>query len=860
VIARTRPIAAAALLALVATSLGAVARADERTEARRHFRAGLQMVAQRRYLDAIREFEEANRILPNVHVLYNIARAYADAGDVEHAIQYYQQYLTADVPDRAEVERVVQDLERRRRASTLATTQPTTGQPTTGQAPGTEPATAPVQVGTLSADQVTALRSAAQTILQFTQGTLPANAPPVTPPTGPTPPSGETPGGPTPPPTGAAAPERPGDDESTYDERLVTASLSPQSPLDSPNASTVITAQDIRVTGLTSVPELLRRAMGVDVMGLDSSDYQVGIRGFNRRLANRVLVLVDGRSVYLDFIGLSLWTSFPVSVEEIERIEIIRGPGSALYGADAYSGVVNIITRPPGEGRNTLSVGAGNGGQARAVFTTTGRAGGISYRAGVGYEQAQTFGRLIDGTDQTWRLGVSDPNLALQTLRADIELRARLSRNVLLQGGLLASRNDFWFSAIGPLRRFYTDLDFVQPFVQLTVGGFVARVFSNHVRADSGEILQRVGGISLDNRLYQNVVDAEVRYGRTFRAGSIPIGLTVGANYRMKHISWSFLDADHVLHHVAAYAQAQATFASWLSSTVSFRVDRHPVLDLPVFSPRLAVILKPSERRALRLSAGTSFRTPTMLELYLNVANPTPTPGVIVRGQGSEVNCTSGNHCLEAESAISVDVGFLDQTWETVQYEVHGFFTRGTDLIELGNVTFAGLPGTNNPNGPLDVGAFRFFNDPSATSMFGAEAGVRVAPLDGLDLYANYTFAYTQQQAGSLRVGDQRTPQHKFNVGVQYRSRFGLDASLDGHFVSGTVWREQDFDPARGVVYETFPLDSYFLLNGRVGYRLLNDRVELGIVGTNLTDNRRRQHPFGAPMGARVMGVATIRF
>jgi iron complex outermembrane receptor protein len=162
--------------------------------------------------------------------------------------------------------------------------------------------------------------------------------------------------------------------------------------------------------------------------------------------------------------------------------------------------------------------------------------------------------------------------------------------------------------------------------------------------------------------------------------------------------------------------------------------------------------------------------------------------------------------------------------------------------------------------GLIDVGYFRFVNDPGATTLLGAEVSLRVSPVEGLDLYGNYTFVSTSNEAGALRGDDRRTPQHKFNVGAQLRTRFGLDLSADGHFVSGAVWREQDFDPVRGVVYQDYPVDAYFQLNARVGYRLLNDRLELGVSGFNLTDNRARQHPFGAALGARVLGSVTLRY
>jgi len=840
-----------ALCLAAALGLPRAAYADERAEARRHFRAGLQLVTQRRYAEAIAEFEEANRILPNANVLFNIARAYADADDLDRAIDYYTRYLTADVPDRAEIERVVRDLERRRRdrAAPLLPQPPAPG-PASGTP--TTPDTPPAAVGPLTAEQVAALRSAAQTILQLTQGATPAQ---VNPPPPPPPP---------PPPAAGAAPDG---SEEAYEERLVTATLRAQSPLDSPNASAVITAQDIRLSGATSVPELLRRTVGMDVSVLDSGDIQVGIRGFNRRLNNRVLVLVDGRSISLDFIGLTLWPVIPLHIEEIERVEIIRGPGSALYGADAYTGVINIITRAPGEGRSQTTVGGGNGGRVRAMTLVSGRAGAVSYRAAAGYDQEQSFGRLIGPSDMTYRVTAPDLDLARQGVRADVDLSSRVGATTL-RGGLLGARDTIWFSGLGPLRRFYTDITFVQPWAQVDTRwgalvqgaprfSFMGRAFFNHVRSDGDEYLQRVGVTSLGNRLYQNVLDVEARGGANFAPGGVPINVTLGAHYRLKHITWNFLDGDHLLHHFAGYAQAVARFLPNLSAVASLRVDVHPVLDAPIASPRLAVIFKPTERRALRLSGGTSFRTPTMLELYLDLQNPTSVPGVAVRGQGGEVY--PGGR-LRAENAVSVDLGFHDQTSDVFQYEVNAFYMRGADLIELSNVTFAPLPGVTNPGGPIDVGYFRFVNDAAATTLVGAEVALRVSPLEGLDLYGNYTFVSTTNEAAALRGDDRRTPQHKFNLGGQLRTRFGLDLSVDGHFVSSAVWREQDFDVARGVVYQDYPIDGYFQLNARVGYRLLGDRLELGVTGFNLTDNRARQQPFGAPLGARVLGTATFRY
>jgi hypothetical protein len=184
-----------------------------------------------------------------------------------------------------------------------------------------------------------------------------------------------------------------------------------------------------------------------------------------------------------------------------------------------------------------------------------------------------------------------------------------------------------------------------------------------------------------------------------------------------------------------------------------------------------------------------------------------------------------------------------------------------TDLIELTNVIFDPLPGRANPGGRLDVGTFHFANDPLATEVIGAEAAVRATPVEGLDLFANYTFAFTRHEQGTLANTDQRTPQHKVNAGAQLRTRFGLDAEVVAHFVSASRWREQDFDAARGVVFVHYDLPAYVQLNARVGVRLLDDRLEFGVTGTNLTDNRALvgRRPFGARPNAPRMLIGGLK-
>ena len=97
---------------------------------------------------------------------------------------------------------------------------------------------------------------------------------------------------------------------------------------------------------MTGLANILRNVQGVDVMSISASEQNVGIRGFNDLPSSKILSLFDSNPIYWEFYGLTTWGSLPVSLDEIERIEIIRGPGSALYGTNAFEGVINIITDP----------------------------------------------------------------------------------------------------------------------------------------------------------------------------------------------------------------------------------------------------------------------------------------------------------------------------------------------------------------------------------------------------------------------------------------------------------------------------------------------------------------------------------
>jgi iron complex outermembrane receptor protein len=163
---------------------------------------------------------------------------------------------------------------------------------------------------------------------------------------------------------------------------VTTASKVPVKATRTPAAIYVITQEDIRRSGATSIPEALRLAPGVEVARVDSNTWSLGVRGFESTLSRSVLVLIDGRSVYTPLFAGVYWQVQDTLLEDIERIEVIRGPGGTIWGANAVNGVINIITKRAQETHGTLvSTGGGNLDQGFLNFQYgAGNGKGFNYR------------------------------------------------------------------------------------------------------------------------------------------------------------------------------------------------------------------------------------------------------------------------------------------------------------------------------------------------------------------------------------------------------------------------------------------------------------------------------------------------
>ncbi len=194
---------------------------------------------------------------------------------------------------------------------------------------------------------------------------------------------------------------------------VVTASRREQKLSTVPFAMSIITAKDIRLSGARSVPDALRLAPGVDVADLSFGNSAVSTRGFHGFISSQVLVLVDGRQIFDSLFGGTLWGSWPFQLEDIERIEVIRGPGGVTWGANAVNGVINIITKQPKDQQGwTLTTRGGSRGAVKQHFGYGFTDGDLSMRISMeydgsdGFRKGGSFLRKLDDEQKGGKIGI----------------------------------------------------------------------------------------------------------------------------------------------------------------------------------------------------------------------------------------------------------------------------------------------------------------------------------------------------------------------------------------------------------------------------------------------------------------------
>ncbi len=637
------------------------------------------------------------------------------------------------------------------------------------------------------------------------------------------------------------------------EETVSIASRYEQPISQAPSNVYVITDEDIRQSGAIDLPTVLRRVPGLEVMQMTGADFNVSARGGNQPFANKMLVMVDGRSIYLDVQGNVFWKAIPVTLPEIKRIEVLKGPASAMYGFNAFDGVINIITKSPEEMKGTtLQFGGGELGTISSAAIHAGTVGKFGYRLSVGRDQTQQ-----------WR---DRDALGFRSHKVNVQTEYALSSMSKLQvsGGVVDTNR--YDGQVGEVTSNSTRPSFAYANVLYEQGAFLVRAWWSGYTDDatinpSPQLVNLLRITDLNgssaNPFSGNTYNVDVQHAADLWATN---RLLYGVNYRHNSLSSSAIDQFSREDRLGLFIQDEWRATSALRIVAGLRYDLHSQIN-GTWSPRVALLYQPVEGHTFHLSGSVAYRPPTLFESHQDQRVTTSIPTGLPLPFPSVVSSTvpiSGSTRLAPEQIISYEAGYQGWYWKhRLRFRADLFFNHISDLIGS-RIT--------------STGTSEFVNDQGSADIYGGEAGVEILATKWLSGFANYAYEEIGQNfVGTVRRG---APRSKVNWGLRAEWDSGLSGEIGYYYVGATTYPiAQTFAtlagiPTTGVISPSDRIDSYNLLNLRIGYRFWQQKAAAGYMREaevalsifNALNDKHREHPLGDQIASRSMGWVTVRF
>lgn len=575
---------------------------------------------------------------------------------------------------------------------------------------------------------------------------------------------------------------------------------------DTPAALYVITAEDIRRRGYRTIPDALRMVPGMNVAQVTSSIWAISARGFNDRFSTKLLVLIDGRAVYNNLFSGVYWDVQDLVLEDVDRIEVIRGPGATLWGANAVNGVINIVTKRARRTQGAL-VSAG-GGDVDGGFGT------IRYGGKMGEETyLRVYGKLIrrdnfDFADPTtampdeapdeWDLGSggfrvdfeSNPDTTVTvesraysgTIGSPVVMKSLSAPSVELadidqevRGGHLLARVDRLASA---------------------TAGWSVQAYYDHAERERGDFFDE------ERKTY----DVEFRHHLAVGKRN---SLIWGVGYRHRRdetegsLTLSMDPAD----------DSKDLYSGFVQDTILLRDGRVALMlgskfednDFTgfEFQPGIRLAWTPDARRTLWAAVARAVRTPSRgsdnLVLTTTVAEPpavpSPAPARLL-----------GNPRIDSEKLHAYELGGRIQPWDRLTLDMAAFYNDYDELISLGAPTAS----------PLDV---TFSNDTTGEA-YGVELAVWWDVAPSWRLSGSYSFLEVDLD-GVAESDEETAPRHQANLHSYLDLTMGLE-------LNAAVYYADDVLDSR--------VDDYTRLDVGLTWRP-SSRTELAIWGQNLLES-----------------------
>ncbi len=734
--------------------------------------------------------------------------------------------------------------------------------------------------------------SAAHLGAQAAQGAKPAPAPaPQTPP----PPAKPAP----------TVPPPPLPKDLVYEDTIVvSASKTEQKIVDAPATMTVFTPNMLANTPAANYGDLLRGVPGVNVTQLSARDINITSRAATSSLSTSQLAVLDGRSLYQDFFGFIMWDFMPSNMNEIKQIEVIRGPASAVWGANALSGVVNIITKSPREirgGNVTMGVGTfnksvikGDGAKSGNLFFVNGTVADTinpewSYKLSAGYYSTDAFARptgLIPNGGTT-----SYPNFTNQGTKQP-KFSARLDRDfnsgqkLTFEGGT-AGTSGIMETGIGPFSiNSGTMMSFGK--VGYTNKAFHVQAFMNALDGDAPNLLTvDTTGAPIQFKFNTKTFDLEA--GNSQALGHNVV--TYGGNIRANKFHLTLAPGETSRTEGGGYLQDEVFLNDYVRLVAGARLDKFSTIDKAVFSPRVALILKPAASKTFRLTYNRAFRAPSMINnnLDVTISNPLPLVAVNAALKANLFPATAtflvptratGNPNLTEEHIDAFEVSYTgkwgDKTLLSAAYYVNktknqiSFTVKENYALNAPPAGWTTLPqwAAFGPAGPIV--ATQVWGGVQASANFpkeytyknlgtetnkGLELGIQSAFGDDMTYYINYS--YQSQPIPEFPGLNATQALAEVNIPAKHRFNYGITSSIgrifysmDASFVGKAFW--QDVLDSRYNGYTS----RYAVTNLVIGSVFNKTTIQVRV--NNISNARVQQHIFGDIMKRQIVAELKI--
>lgn len=587
--------------------------------------------------------------------------------------------------------------------------------------------------------------------------------------------------------------------EELMNETVTSVSKREQRVGDAAAAISLLTNDDIRRSGATNIPDALRLVPGMNVATVNSRESAVSARGFINVFSNKLLVLIDGRVVYTPLFAGVLWDLQQTMLEDVDRIEAIRGPGATVWGANAVNGVINVVTRSAKDTQGGLLYG-GAGDVHTAIA-------GVRYGAQVGKNTYyRVFGTYQSNDNFPSSNGVrSTDGWRTQNGGFRVDHYPDSTTHFTWQADTTDLRFDTGASKgnnTNTIGRWSKELS--------NEGSIEVQAYYDHLTRSEASRVATVFDTSdiTAQHTFKIGKSNNVIWGAGYRS------IATSATQTTPFISVRNRKVDLNLYNAFVQDELQL-IPDKVIVTAGVKVEHNDFTGYE-FQPSIRAVYKPNAQQMFWGAISRAVRTPDEVEgkdvLGVVVGAPFPGPG------GVYIPTAVGNGHPTSERLWAYEVGYRAQPHKQVSIDLTAFYNNYRDLINFSSVVTNLVPGV--PVGVAEIPAKNVFD----AKTYGGECSVTMSPSEVCRITTGYSFII-QDLTGSpiaSRQGYEDPPRHQATLRVSYDiiKQAGIDAQL--RYVSSLV-----------------ATPSYLTADLRLSWRP-NAHVELSVVGQNLLDS---QHP-----------------